>query len=91
MNITEIKELLKGLITDKTSTEDVEKIVKVNSELDNLEKESNELIKSHEELRQKYIKSIQDFSFKGEPKKEENQPKSLEDCVQEQIDKRKEN
>ena len=90
MDFNKVRELLKGLITDSTPTEEVEKIGKISGEIDNLEKEEQDFLKSHEDLRKKYIEVIKDTSFKGTPKEEGNpEPKSLEECFQEQIDKRK--
>ena len=90
MDFNQVRELLKGLITDSTSTEDVEKIGKISGAIDELEKNELALIDSHEELRKKYIDVIKDTSFKGQPKQEENpQPKSLEECMQEVISQRK--
>ena len=89
MDFNKIKELIKGLVHDSTSTEDAEQIGKINQELENAEKEHNNLIKSHEELRGKYVKAITDSSFNEKPKEENPQPKSLEECMQEVIDNRK--
>lgn len=90
MDFNQVRELLKGLITDSTSTEDVEKIGKISGAIDELEKDELTLINSHEELRKKYIDVIKDTSFKGQPKQEENpEPKSLEECMQEVISQRK--
>lgn len=91
MDFNKVRELLKGLITNSTPTEEVEAITKVSVAVDELEKQEQDLIKSHEDLRKKYIEVIKDTSFKGAPKEEDNpQPKSLEECFQEQIEKRKE-
>ena len=91
MDFTKVRELLKGLITDSTPTEEVEAITKVSVAVDELEKQEQELIQSHEDLRKKYIEVIKNTSFKGTLNEEETpQPKSLEECFQEQIDKRKE-
>ena len=90
MDFNKVRELLKGLIDDSTSTEKVEAIGKISGEIDNLEKEDKDFLQKHEELRKKYIDVIKDTSFKGTPKEEGNpEPKSLEECFQEQIDKRK--
>ncbi|MBO7715497.1 MAG: hypothetical protein J6S85_18185 [Methanobrevibacter sp.] len=90
MDFNKVRELLKGLITDSTPTEEVEKIGKISGEIDNLEKEEQDFLKSHEDLRKKYIEVIKDTSFKGAPKEEDNpQPKTLEECFKEQIEKRK--
>ena len=92
MDFTKIKELLKGLITDSTPTEEVEAIGKISGEIDNLEQEEQDFIAKHEELRKKYIEVIKDSNFKGITKEEGNpQPKTLEECFQEQIEKRKDN
>ena len=90
MDFNKVRELLKGLITDSTPTEEVEKIGKISGEIDNLEKEDQDFLKSHEDLRKTYIEVIKDTSFKGAPKEEDNpQPKTLEECFKEQIEKRK--
>ena len=91
MKYEKIREMLKGLITDSTPTEEVEKIGKISGEIDNLEKEDKDFLEKHESLRKKYIEVVKDTSFKEPPKDEENKPKSLEECFQEQINKRKEN
>ena len=89
MDFNKVREMLKGLIKDSTPTEDVEEIGKISGEIDNLEKEEQDFLQKHEELRKKYIDVIKDSSFKGSPKEDDNpQPKSLEDCFQEQIEKR---
>ena len=90
MDFNKVRELLKGLINDSTPTEEVEKIGKISGEIDNLEKEENDFIQKHEELRKKYIDVIKDSSFKPSNEDEDKEkPKSLEECFQEQIDKRK--
>ena len=92
MDFSKIKELLKGLITDSTPTEEVEAIGKISGEIENLEKEDESFIKSHEDLRRKYIEVIKETSFKGAPKEDDTpKPMTLEECFQAQIDKRKEN
>lgn len=89
MDFNKVRELLKGLITDSTPTEEVEAITKVSVAVDELEKQEQDLIKSHEDLRKKYIEVIKDTSFKGAPKEDNPEPKTLEECFQEQIAKRK--
>ena len=90
MDWNKIKEGLKALITDSTSTEDVEKIARLSKDVEEAEKESNDMIQKHEELRNKYVEAIKNTSFNEKPKEDNPQPKSLEDCIQEQIAKRKE-
>ena len=80
---------MKGLVNDSTSTEEIEKIGGITQEIDNAKKEYDTLITKHEELRQKYVKAITDTSFRGQPTEDNPQPKSLEDCMQEIIDNRK--
>ena len=89
MDFTQVRTLLKALITDSTSTEEVEAIGKISGEIDNLEKQDKEFIQSHENLRKKYIEVIKDTSFTGKPKEDDPKPKTLEECMQEQIEKRK--
>ena len=91
MDFSKIKELLKGLITDSTPTEEVEALGRISGELDNLEKEEQDLVQKHEELRKKYIEALKDSSFKGAPKEDDTpKPMTLEECFQAEIDKRKE-
>ena len=88
MDLNKVRELLKGLITDSTTTEQVEQIGAINNELDNAEKDYTELMASQEELRKKYINVIKDTSFSEKPKEAENKPLTLEECIQAEIDKR---
>ena len=88
MDLSKIKEMLKGLINDTTPTEDVEKVGAICQELDNAESEFTDLVTKQEDLRKKYIEAIKDTSFKQKPKEENPQPKSLEDCIQAEIEKR---
>ena len=88
MDLSKIKEMLKGLINDSMSTEDVEKIGAINQELENAEKDYTELVTKQEDLRKKYIEAIKDTSFNQKPKEENPLPKSLEDCIQAEIEKR---
>ena len=88
MDLSKIKEMLKGLINDSTTTEQVEQIGAINQELDNADKEYTDLIAKQEDLRRKYIEVVKDTSFTQKPKDEPEQPKSLEDCIQAEIEKR---
>ena len=88
MDLSKIKEMLKGLINDSTPTEDVEKVGAICQELDNAESEFTDLVTKQEDLRKKYIEAIKDSSFNQKPKEENPQPKSLEDCIQAEIEKR---
>ena len=90
MDFAKIRELLKSLVSDSLPTEEVEKIGGIVQEVDNAEKEFNEFVEGHENLRKKYIEAVKNSTFKEAPKDEEEKPKSLEDCLQEQIAKRKE-
>lgn len=87
MDFNKIRELLKSLVNDSTSTEDIERIGAINNELESAENEVNDLVNKHEDLRKKYIDAIKDTNFAGKPK-EESKPKSLEECIQEQLEKR---
>lgn len=88
MDLSKIKEMLKGLINDSTTTEQVEQIGAINQELENADKEYTDLIAKQEDLRRKYIEVVKDTSFTQKPKDEPEQPKSLEDCIQAEIEKR---
>ena len=93
MDFSKIRNLVKSLVNDNTSTEEAEKIGKISGEIDNLEHEETELVTKHEELRVKYIEAIKNSSFTGEPKEDKTddqpKPKSFEDCVNDVIANRK--
>ena len=89
MDWNKLKESLKGLITDSTSTEDVEKITGIVKDVEGAETESNDLLQKHEELRVKYIEAVKNTTFPSKPKEEKPRPKSLEECIQETVAKRK--
>ena len=89
MDWNKLKEGLKGLITDSTSTEDVEKITRLAKDVESAEAESNDMLQKHEELRAKYIEAVKNTTFNDKPKDENPQPKSLEECIQEVVTKRK--
>lgn len=89
MDLSKVKELIKGLITDSTSTEDLEKIGAINQELNNAEEEINGVLTSFEDLRRKYIEVVKDTSFNEKPKEADDKPKTLEECIEEEIAKRK--
>ena len=89
MDWNKIKEGLKALITDSTSTEDVEKVTSVVKDIEVAEAESNDMLQKHEELRKKYIEAVKNSTFTEKPKEDNPQPKTLEECIQEQIANRK--
>ena len=89
MDFAKIRELLKGLVNDSLPTEEVEKIGAVVQEVDNAEREFNEFVLKHDELRKKYIEAVKNSTFQEAPKDENPQPKTLEECLNAEIAKRK--
>ena len=89
MDFAKIRELLKGLVNDSLPTEEVEKIGAVVQEIDNAENEFNEFVVKHDDLRKKYIEAVKTSAFQEKPQEDNEAPKSLEDCLQEVIDNRK--
>ena len=89
MDFAKIRELLKGLVNDSLPTEEVEKIGAVVQEIDNAENEFNEFVVKHDDLRKKYIEAVKTSAFQEKPQEDNEAPKSLEECLQEQIAKRK--
>ena len=89
MDYAKIIESLKGLITDDSTPEQVEKITLVVKDIESAKTENDDLIIKHEELRQKYIKALTQSTFKDDNKspQEEPQPKTFEECVAEQLAK----
>lgn len=89
MDFAKIRELIKGLVNDSLPTEEVEKIGAVVQEVDNAEKEFNDFVEKHDNLRNKYIEAVKNSTFKEAPKEDNEAPKSLEDSIQEVIANRK--
>lgn len=89
MDFTKIRELLKGLVNDSLPTEEVEKIGAVVQEIDNAENEFNEFVVKHDDLRKKYIEAVKTSAFQEKPEEEQEQPKTLEECLKAEIAKRK--
>ena len=84
--IKTLRESIQSLISEKSSTEEAEKIGKLSVVLDNLEQEQNALIESKEELRRKYVESVKNgsFGFGGKPISEIPKPaKTFEECLAE--------
>ena len=83
---------LKGLIKDNTAPEEAEKIGSLIAGAEQLESDHAKTTEAYENMRIKYIDSIKNSSIstdEDEPLGREPKPKTFEDCVQEQIDKRK--
>lgn len=87
MELTKIRELIKSLITDNATDEQLQTFGQINGELENIEKQESDLVEKHEELRKKYIEVIKDTSFK-EKLKEDDKPITLEEAIQEQLENR---
>lgn len=82
---------LKGLINDKTAPEEAEKIGSLIAGAEQLESDNAKTTTAYENMRTKYIESIKNGGFSSEADdviKPEAKAKTLEECVQEQIDKR---
>ena len=91
MDYAKIIESLKGLISDDSTPEQVEKITGVVKDIESAKTENDDLIIKHEELRQKYIKALTQSTFKDDnknPQQENPQPKTFEECVAEQLAKK---
>lgn len=90
MDYTKLIESLKGLIKDDSSPEQVEQITNIVRDVEAAKTENDDLIIKHEELRQKYIKALTQSTFKDNgttPAQQEARPKTLEECIAEQIAK----
>lgn len=85
-----IIESLKGLITENTSAEEAEKIAGIVKDVEAAKQESDDLLIKHEELRQKYITALKQTAFNNDPKPnpDDDKPKTLEECIEEVIEKR---
>ena len=91
MDYAKILESLKGLISENTSPEEAEKISGVVKEVEAAKKEHEDTLIQHEELRQKYIKALQNSAFIDKPKEDsqEDKPITLEECIEKVIAQRK--
>ena len=91
MSYAKILESLKGLITENTSPEQAEQIATIVKDVEAAQKESDDLLIKHEELRQKYITALKQTAFNENPKENptDETPKTLEECVEEVIKERK--
>lgn len=88
MDYAKIIESLKGLIREDTSAEDIEKITGAVKDIEAAKTEKDDLVIKHEELRQKYIKALTQSAFKDDSSQtQEPQPKTLEQCIAEQLAK----
>lgn len=82
---------LRGLINEKTAPEQAEKIGSLIAGAEQLEVDNNKTVQAYEDMRKKYIEGIKTASISktvDNPIQEEAKPKTFEQCVQEQIDKR---
>lgn len=93
MDYAKMKEILGSLLTEKTSSEDAEKIGSISNMLETAEKEHNELLTKSEDLRKKYIEAVKQSTFAKAPDKDIETSgktnKSFEDCVNEVVAQRK--
>ena len=90
MDYAKILESLKGLISENTSPEEAEKISGVVKEVEEAKKEHEDTLIQHEELRQKYIKALQNSAFSEKPKEDsQDKPITLEECIEKVIAQRK--
>jgi hypothetical protein len=91
MSFSKAKELLKSMITDKTSPEDIEKFGNIQKEIEEEETSQVTFAKKYEDLRGKYVKAVMNSTFKADGKDpgEEPKTKTLNECVEEVISARK--
>ena len=92
MSFIKAKELLKAMITDKTSPEVIEQLGNIQKEIEEEETNQVTFAEKYEDLRGKYVKAVMNSSFKADGKDpgEEPKPKTLNECVEEVISARKE-
>lgn len=91
MSFTKAKELLKSLITENTTPEDAEKLANITKEIEEEETNQVTFAEKYEDLRGKYVKAVMNSTFKddGNHPGEDPKPKSLDECIKEVIDARK--
>lgn len=91
MSFTKAKELLKSLITENTTPEDAEKFANITKEIEEEETNQVTFAEKYEDLRGKYVKAVMNSTFKddGNHPGEDPKPKSLDECIKEVLDARK--
>ena len=91
MSFTKAKELLKSLITENTTPEDAEKFANITKEIEEEETNQVTFAEKYEDLRAKYVKAVMNSTFKddGSHPGEDPKPKSLDECIKEVLDARK--
>lgn len=91
MSFTKAKELLKSLITENTTPEDAEKFANITKEIEEEETNQVTFAEKYEDLRGRYVKAVMNSTFKddGNHPGEDPKPKSLDECIKEVIDARK--
>ena len=91
MSFTKAKELLKSLITENTTPEDAEKLSNITKEIEEEETNQVSFAEKYEDLRGKYVKAVMNSTFKddGSHPGEDQKPKSLDECIKEVLDARK--
>ena len=91
MDWKKLKASVSGLITDKTSPEDAEKIAGISSQLDMAEKEEQAFTEKYDGLRAKYVDLVKNTNFPPEDQKSKPnaQEKTLEDYLKEEANKSK--
>lgn len=88
--LKDIREALQSIITDDMKPEEAEKICQIANDLELQEKEQDEFITRHEELRKNYVEAIKHSTFgKKAEEVENNSPRSLEECIDDVIKQRK--
>ena len=63
MDLNKVRDLIKSLITESATDEQLQTFGQITGELENLEKEQANLVEKHEELRKKYIDVIKDVFY----------------------------
>ena len=91
MSFTKAKELLKSLRTENTTPEDAEKFANITKEIEEEETNQVTFAEKYEDLRGKYVKAVMNSTFKddGSHTGEDPKTKSLDECVKEVLDARK--
>lgn len=92
MDKTKIVNFINGLINDSTTPEQASELSSVISELDNIEAEVKTLSEKNVELSKRYVDLVKSAGFKDPTQKEDpknGKPLTLEECISNQIAKRK--
>lgn len=84
--LEELRQVVAQMFENATEKEDIERLAKVNSSIDGVEAEQQELTSKNAELIQSYKELVKHTSFKEQPKQVESRPTPQAPSLEEALD-----